>query len=102
MSDEIKEEIKKEPSFFSYKGRPLVRKGKTIYYGDMRDEYVAMLQIKNTQSMDDLELAGDVTIQLMTTDPTVPPQDIIKKKSEKKGLYNALDIAAIWLSRENA
>ena len=29
----------------TYKGRPLVRSGNTIYYGDMGDKYVAMLQI---------------------------------------------------------
>lgn len=28
--------------FFSYKGKPLVRKGDTIYYGDMSDAYVVM------------------------------------------------------------
>ena len=35
--------------FLTYKGRPLVRGGNTIYYGNMSDEYVCMLQILSTK-----------------------------------------------------
>lgn len=89
----------KRAQFFTYKDKPLVRSGNTIYYGDMADPYVVMLQIKTKKKFDDMELADDVSIQLMRTDPTVRPQDMIVKKSEKKGLYNAMDIASIWLRR---
>lgn len=89
----------KQAQFFTYKDKPLVRSGNTIYYGDMADPYVVMLQIKTKKEFDDMELADDVSIQLMRTDPTVRPQDMIVKKSEKKGLYNAMDIASIWLRR---
>ena len=34
-----------ESSFFTYKGRPLVRSGNTIYYGKMSDEFVIVMQI---------------------------------------------------------
>lgn len=91
---------KKEPQFFSYKGRPLVRNGDTFYYGDMRDDLVVMLHVKSKRKFKDLELADNVTVQLMITDPNALPQDIIRKRSEKKGLYAALDIASIWLDRE--
>ena len=32
----------------NYKGKPLVRCGSTLYYGDMADQYVAHIQIKTT------------------------------------------------------
>ena len=32
--------------FFSYKGFPLVRNKDTIYYGNMYDKYVIMMQIQ--------------------------------------------------------
>ena len=35
--------------FMTYKGRPLVRSKKILYYGDMRDPYVVMLQITDTK-----------------------------------------------------
>ena len=85
--------------FFSYKGKPLVRKGDTIYYGDMSDAYVVMLNIHNTQKAFDMDMAGDVAIQLMATDPNLNPLESIIKRGEKKGLYPALELADIWLER---
>ena len=45
----------------------------------------------------DLDVADSVTVQLLTTDPDARPKDRIIKKSEKKGLYQAMDIGSIWL-----
>lgn len=86
--------------FLEYKGKPLVRSNNTIYYGDMNDPYVVCLNIKNSEDLKDIKLAGDVTIQLINTDETVAPKDRIIKKSEKKGLFNALDLGATWLERQ--
>lgn len=57
--------------FFEYKGRPLVRSGNTIYYGDMNDAYVVCLTIKNAEEYKDITLAGDITIQLLATDESL-------------------------------
>lgn len=86
--------------FFEYKGKPLVRSGNTIYYGDMNDAYVVCLTIKNAEDYKDITLAGDITIQLLATDETLSPKDRIVKKSEKKGLFTALDLGATWLERQ--
>ena len=86
--------------FFEYKGMPLVRSGNTIYYGDMNDAYVVCLTIKNAEDYKDITLAGDITIQLLATDETLSPKDRIVKKSEKKGLFTALDLGATWLERQ--
>ena len=89
----------KQTPFFTYKGKPLVRKGDTIYYGSMGDDFVVMLSIQSHTSEGELDLAYNITIQLMHTDTTINPMDIVVKKAEKKGLYQALDIASIWLER---
>jgi len=34
--------------FLEYKGRPLVRCGKTLYYGNLYDDYVVMMQVVDT------------------------------------------------------
>lgn len=86
--------------FFEYKGKPLVRSGNTVYYGDMNDPYVVCLTIKNSEDYKDITLAGDITIQLLATDESLPPKDRIVKKSEKKGLFTALDLGATWLERQ--
>lgn len=85
--------------FFSYKGKPLVRKGNTVYFGSMLDEYVVMLQILNTKKEGNEELPNDIVVQLMRTDKSVKPQDVIVKKSEKNGMSAAMEIADIWLTR---
>ena len=38
-----------ETKFFQYKGKPLVRCGDTLYYGDMKDKYVIKMMIKSKQ-----------------------------------------------------
>ena len=88
---------KKKAKFLSYRGKPLVRCGNTIYYGNMNDPYVVLLQIVSTKKVNDLNVADKVTVQLLTTDPDARPKDRIIKKSEKKGLYQAMDIGSIWL-----
>ncbi len=85
--------------FLTYKGKPLVRNGNTIYYGFPNEKYVIMMQILATKPVDDVEIASKVSVQLVNTDPNVSIREKIVKSSEKKGLYAALDIAEVWLSR---
>lgn len=90
----------KKEKFLEYKGKPLVRSGKTIYYGNMKDQFVVCLNILSEgESVNGLNIAGKVAIQLLNTDPDLSPKDKIVKKSEKEGLFNALDLGAVWLER---
>lgn len=88
-------------TFLTYKGKPLVRSGKTIYYGNMSDRYVACLTIQSEKEFKDMTLSEKVLIQIINTDPDiVNPKEKVIKKSEKIGLFNALDLGAVWLERE--
>lgn len=91
---------KKSNAILEYKGKPLVRSGNTIYYGDINDAYVVCINIKNSSKLKDIKLAEDVIIQLLSTDDSLSPKDKIIKKSEKKGLFNALDLGSAWLERQ--
>ncbi|MDD6284649.1 MAG: hypothetical protein PUB05_04720 [Firmicutes bacterium] len=91
--------MSEKSEFLTYKGKPLVRKGNEIYYGDMADRYVVMMQVLESHKDGDIDVADRVQVQLMSTDPEVRAKDRIIKKSEKNGLYNAMDIGAIWLER---
>lgn len=90
-----------EQEFFSYKGFPLVRKENTIYYGNMTDKFVVMVTVLSTRKVKDLEIADKTRIQLLATDPTVPATEAIAKTSERGSLYDALDVANIWLEKNN-
>ena len=89
----------KKQKYLMYKGKPLVRSGNTLYYGDMSEKCVVMLQILSTKTVKDLTVADKVQVQLMSTDPDLRMKELILKKSEKTGLYNAMDIGAVWLER---
>ena len=82
-----------------YKGLPLRRKDNLIYYGNMSDKYIVMLQILDTEKVEDLTLAKRVSVQLQLTDPDIRSRDRVVKKGEKEGLYTALDLGAVWLER---
>lgn len=90
----------KKNKFLMYKGKPLVRSGKTIYYGYMSDPYVVIMQIVSTREVKGVEVADRVIVQLVNTDPDVRMKEKIVKKAERRGIYSALDIGSIWLERE--
>jgi len=91
--------ILNEDGFLTYKGRPLVRQKDTIYYGSMGDSHVAVIQILKSEEKDGKEVATKLRVSLMSTDPTIPLAQSIVKNSDKTSLYDALEIADIWLTR---
>ena len=49
--------LAEKKEFLTYKGKPLVRQGNTIYYGDMADDYVIMMQILAKKEVGDKDKA---------------------------------------------
>ena len=88
-----------ENKTLTFKGRPLMRKDNLIYYGSMADSHIIMLQVLETKTVKDMEIASRVSVQLQLTDPSVKSRDRIIKKGEKAGLYTALDFGCVWLER---
>lgn len=94
-----KENVATGNAFFQFRGRPLVRCGDTLYFGNSNDKYVAMLKVISSCKKYDINISTNVSVKLMQTNPNIPPQDVVVKQSEKPGLYAALDLADIWLNR---
>ena len=88
-----------EMKILTYKGHPLMRKDNLIYYGSMADSHIVMLQILESKKQGDVDIATRVAVQLQLTDPAAKSRDRIVKKSEKPGLYTALDVGCVWLER---
>ena len=57
------------------------------------------MQILSKKQNGDIEQADKIMIQLISTDESLPITQRIIKRSEKEGLYNAIEIANIWLER---
>ena len=83
----------------TYKGRPLMRKDNKIYYGSMADSHIVMLQVLDSKPVNGLNVATRVSVQLLSNDPNLRSRERIVKKSEKEGLYTALDVGCVWLER---
>ena len=91
--------MSEEKSVLTYKGHPLMRKDNLIYYGSMADSHIVMLQVLESKKVQDVDIATRVSVQLQLTDPAAKSRDRIVKKSEKAGLYTALDVGCVWLER---
>lgn len=90
---------KKKSDMLHYKGYPFMRKDNVLYYGNMSDKFIIMLQILETEKKGELDVASKVSVQLQLTDPDAKSKDRVVKQSTKSGLYSAMDIAVVWLER---
>ncbi len=83
-------------AYFTYKGLPLVRCKNYLYYGDPSKSHIIFLSVLATGEND---IPTKVSVDLLLTDESLPPQQRLLKRGEKKSLYDALDIGLVWLQR---
>ena len=81
--------------YLEYKGKPLVREGDTICYGEMTDKYVLILEIMSYKVVDGVSVPDDIFIQIINPQNSAD----IKNQGSKKGLYDAMGIGLVWLER---
>lgn len=80
--------------YLEYKGKPLVREGQTICYGDMNnDKCILILEIMSYKKVGENEVPDKILIQVIDSKD---PGKIIKQGS-KEGLYDAFSMGCIWL-----
>ena len=56
-----------EQNFFLYKGYPLVRSGKCLYYGYMSDPYVVMIQVIHQEQSGSVPVADLLQVYQLST-----------------------------------
>lgn len=86
-------------TFNRYRGYPLVRSGNQLYYGYMSDPYVIWIQILETKEIDGEKVASKVRVIQMNTNEKDPMKAFVKRADRDAGLYEALDIAKVWLDK---
>ena len=84
-------------AYMTYKNRPVVRSGKTIYYGSMADPFVVMMNVNGEEKQGDVSTATSIKCYLMKTDKSLNPMEAIVKTAERSSLLDALELAAVWL-----
>ena len=83
----------------TYKGKPLVRQGQFLFYGNPDDPYILFMNILESKKVGDLDVATRVLVQIQDTDDEKMFNDKIFKQCEKRSLCDAFDIGVIWLER---
>ncbi len=78
-----------------YKNRPLVRGEGIFCYGDPKERYSAILTVLTTKTVRGEEISDQIFIQLQDNETG---EEV--KQAQRTGLYEALDLCAVWLDRE--
>ena len=79
--------------FIEYKGKPLVRQGDDIFYGDLSEKnYVYMMIMSDKKSARGDTLPGTIMVQLLDSETKSP----VKQKITN-GLSEAFEYAEAWL-----
>ena len=87
----------------NYKGRPLVRSGNKIYYGEPYNKAIVVLTILDNMKMGDIEMPSRIIVQLQSTDPELAmKKEKILNEVERKTLSDALNIGSVWLEKQLA
>ena len=82
--------------FLEYKGRPLVRQGDDIYYGDMSDNYYIYMMIMDETETSNGTVPTKILVQLLDSNTKSP-----KEQKKLTGFKDAFEFADAWLERYN-
>ncbi len=85
-----------EKKYFEFKGKPFIRRGDVLFYGDPKEKYLVKFIIKNHGKAGEKDVADAVTVQLITN--TFGEKDRVIKQAERDGLYRAFDVGEYWLT----
>lgn len=91
MSEETRRRV--SGKYLEYKGKPLVREGNTICYGDMSEKCILIMEIMSYKEENGHKVPDKILIQVIDSkDPTK-----IIKQGSKSGLQDAFSMGLIWL-----
>ncbi len=80
-----------------YRGKPLIRDGNVLYFGDFNENFLARFTILETENVNDLDMAKKITIELLEKNGPDISTAKLTKKAERTSMWAALDIGIYWL-----
>ena len=82
--------------FLEYKGKPLVRQGNEIIYGDMSEKHYIFMMIMTEKNTENGNIPDKIMVQLFeTATKSLTNQKIVS------GFKEAFEFADAWLDRYN-
>lgn len=80
-----------------YRGKPLIRDGNVLYFGDFNDNFIARFTILESEKKNDLDMATKITIELLEKNGDDIKSAKLTKKAERTSMWSALDLGIYWL-----
>lgn len=82
--------------FVEYKGRPLVRQGEEIFYGDLSEKFYIYMMIMTDKDENGNSVPDKIMVQLVESETKRPSNQKIVV-----GFKEAFEFADAWLERFN-
>lgn len=86
----------KKKKILTYKGKPLLKCGNRVYYGNLEDKLILALDILESEENKDIKSTKKVKMQIMDNSGELGNGQVFRK-GERENLYKALDIGEWWL-----
>ena len=86
----------KKKKLLKYNGKPLIRVGNRLYYGELEDKLILVLDIEETAKINGVNAPSKVKILLMDNTGEFGNGQIFRK-GEREDIRKALDIGEWWL-----
>ena len=82
--------------FVEYKGRPLVRQGEEIFYGDLSEKFYIYMMVMTEKDASGATVPDKIMVQLCESETKRPTNQKIVA-----GFKEAFEFADAWLDRYN-
>ncbi len=86
----------KKKKGLTYKGKPIYRLGNRIYYGNLEDDLILVMDITESEKVDGVERARKVVFSIQDNTGELG-KGTNYRTGEREDLYKAFDIGSWWL-----
>ncbi len=86
----------KKKKGLTYKGKPVYRVGNRIYYGNLEDELILVMDILETETVNGVEVTKKVQFHIQDNTGELG-KGTNYRTGERENLYKAFDIGSWWL-----
>ncbi len=87
----------KKKKVLTYKGKPVYRKGNKLFYGNLEDPLILMLEVLETKKVQNVSVATKVKFSIQDNTVDEIGTGTNYRSGEREDLYRAFDIGAWWL-----
>lgn len=86
----------KKKKQLTYKGKPIYRQGNRIYYGNLEDDLILVIDIVETKKIFGREITKKVVFEIQDNTGELG-KGATFRKGERDNLYKAFDMGSWWL-----